>query len=100
MLLVNYSCSLKCIEKNLVNYSYFGSCPKFEAIAGVDAGKKVLVASNDHGVHVSTLMETINSRREENCIESKGRRRVGGVHFEDGHHWTSHHISWMEVEGG
>ena len=28
--LVNYSCSLKCIEKNLVNYSYFGSCPRFE----------------------------------------------------------------------
>ena len=24
--LVNYNCSLKCIEKNLVNYSYFGNC--------------------------------------------------------------------------
>ena len=22
---VNYSCSLKCIERNLFNYSYFGS---------------------------------------------------------------------------
>ena len=26
--LVNYSCSLKCIEKNLVNYGYFGNCPR------------------------------------------------------------------------
>ena len=30
MFLVNYSCFLKCIENYLVNYSYFGSCPKFE----------------------------------------------------------------------
>ena len=28
MFLVNYSCFLKCIEKNLVNYSCFGSDPK------------------------------------------------------------------------
>ena len=27
MFLVNYSCSLKCIEIILVKYSYFGSCP-------------------------------------------------------------------------
>ena len=26
--LVNSSCSLKCIKKHLVNYSYFGSCPR------------------------------------------------------------------------
>jgi hypothetical protein len=25
-----YSCSLKCIEKNLVNCTYFGSCPRCE----------------------------------------------------------------------
>ena len=28
--LVIYSFSLKCIEKNLVNYSYFGVCPRSE----------------------------------------------------------------------
>ena len=27
--LVNYSCSLKYVEKNLVNYSCFGSCPRY-----------------------------------------------------------------------
>ena len=26
------TCSLKCIEKNLVNYSYFGKCPKYEKL--------------------------------------------------------------------
>ena len=31
--LVNYSCSLKCIEKNLVNYRYFfGTCPRSEPV--------------------------------------------------------------------
>ena len=65
-----------------------------QAIAAVDAGmKKVLVASNNYDIPVSTLRKIINSRREERCIESKGRRRVGGVHFEDGHGWTSHHIA-------
>ncbi len=28
MFLVIYCCFQKCIEKNLVNYSYFGSCPR------------------------------------------------------------------------
>jgi hypothetical protein len=63
-----------------------------QAIAAVDVGKKALVASNNYGIHVSTLIKKINSGREERCIESKGRR-VGGVHFEDGHDWTSHHIA-------
>ena len=31
--LVYYSCSLKSIEKHLVNYSYFGSCPRFENVS-------------------------------------------------------------------
>jgi hypothetical protein len=26
--LVNCNCSLKCLEKNIVNYSYFHSCPR------------------------------------------------------------------------
>ena len=31
--LVNYGCSLKCIEKNLVNYGYFDNCPSSERIS-------------------------------------------------------------------
>ena len=27
---INFSCFLKCVEKNLVKYSYFGSCPRSE----------------------------------------------------------------------
>ena len=70
-----------------------------QASAAVDVGMKTLVASNNYGIIVSTLKKNINSRGEERCIESKGRR-VGVVHFEDGHNWTSHHIAWLDVESG
>ena len=33
MFLVNYNCFMKCIEKNVVNYSYFGNSPRTTRLA-------------------------------------------------------------------